>query len=266
MSLLTRCPHCKTLFRVTPVQLETRAGTVRCGRCLNVFDAYEALAIDKTPALTAPAGVAATRSAAPAAQTGLNTVPVSAAPAPSPVPAVAPVTPPAFASPTASAHDSGKWWGRGAAALALLLAGQVLFTYRGELAARSAFVRTALTWVCERTGCRVSLPQRPDLVHIEASDVHMVEADKPQLIQLTATLRSYAGYDLAYPALDLVLTNATEHAVARRIFLPREYLGRTRNAGAGIPANAEITVALELDTENLNAVGYRLGLLAAPAL
>ena len=78
-------------------------------------------------------------------------------------------------------------------------------------------------------------PQRPDLVKIEASDVHMLEAARPALIQVTATLRSYAGYDLAYPALDLVLTNANEHALARRIFVPEEYLDATRDPAAGFP-------------------------------
>jgi hypothetical protein len=84
------------------------------------------------------------------------------------------------------------------------------------------------------------------------------------LIQLTATLRSYASYDLGYPALDLVLTNANEHALARRIFTPDEYLDQSRDPQAGIPANAEITVALDLDTGNLNAAGFRLDLLPAP--
>jgi hypothetical protein len=107
------------------------------------------------------------------------------------------------------------------------------------------------------------LPQRTDLVKIEASDVHML--DRRGVIQLTATLRSYADYDVAYPALDLVLTNATEHALARRIFLPAEYLGGTRDPKAGLPPRAEITIALDLDTDNLNAAGFRLDLLAAPA-
>jgi hypothetical protein len=102
-------------------------------------------------------------------------------------------------------------------------------------------------------------------VKIEASDVHMIDANRPALIQLTATLRSYANYDLAYPALDLVLTNANEHALARRIFMPQEYLDRTRDPDAGIAPRAEITVALDLDTGDLNAAGFRLDLIAAPA-
>ena len=155
-------------------------------------------------------------------------------------------------------------WIAGAGALALLLVVQLAIAYRSEIVARSPTMRSALTSICEHVGCRVSLPQRPELLRIEASDVHMVDASRPQLIQLTATLRSYAGYDLAYPALDLVLTNANEHALARRIFRPDEYLDATRDPDAGIPANAEITVALDLDTGDLSAAGFRLDLLAAP--
>lgn len=37
----TRCPHCQTSFRVTEAQLATARGLVRCGACLEVFDARE---------------------------------------------------------------------------------------------------------------------------------------------------------------------------------------------------------------------------------
>ncbi|MFW5825606.1 MAG: DUF3426 domain-containing protein [Marinobacter sp.] len=38
-SLLTRCPHCDTRFRVTGEQLNVANGKVRCGNCMEVFDA-----------------------------------------------------------------------------------------------------------------------------------------------------------------------------------------------------------------------------------
>lgn len=37
----TRCPHCSTAFRVTPEQLAVARGSVRCGSCLEVFNAEE---------------------------------------------------------------------------------------------------------------------------------------------------------------------------------------------------------------------------------
>ncbi|SDR82839.1 MJ0042 family finger-like domain-containing protein [Halopseudomonas litoralis] len=45
--LVTQCPYCQTRFRLTPEQLRVAAGNVRCGACLEVFNAGEA-------AVTAP--------------------------------------------------------------------------------------------------------------------------------------------------------------------------------------------------------------------
>ncbi|WP_148864306.1 DUF3426 domain-containing protein [Marinobacter fonticola] len=40
-STLTRCPHCETRFRVTEEQLGIARGKVRCGNCMEVFNALE---------------------------------------------------------------------------------------------------------------------------------------------------------------------------------------------------------------------------------
>lgn len=42
-SSVTQCPHCRTRFRVSPAQLEAARGAVRCGACLQVFNALEHL-------------------------------------------------------------------------------------------------------------------------------------------------------------------------------------------------------------------------------
>lgn len=39
--LATRCPHCRTQFRVTTAQLELREGKVRCGSCREIFNGIE---------------------------------------------------------------------------------------------------------------------------------------------------------------------------------------------------------------------------------
>ena len=38
---ITQCPACQTSFRVTPLQLEVADGSVRCGACLNIFQAED---------------------------------------------------------------------------------------------------------------------------------------------------------------------------------------------------------------------------------
>lgn len=39
--IVTRCPACSTAFRAEPSQLSAASGLVRCGNCLQVFDAKE---------------------------------------------------------------------------------------------------------------------------------------------------------------------------------------------------------------------------------
>ena len=43
MKLITRCPECRTAFRVHENQLAARQGKVRCGACGFIFDAFASL-------------------------------------------------------------------------------------------------------------------------------------------------------------------------------------------------------------------------------
>jgi predicted Zn finger-like uncharacterized protein len=43
MSLITRCPACRTMFKVVPDQLRISEGWVRCGQCEEIFDAQSNL-------------------------------------------------------------------------------------------------------------------------------------------------------------------------------------------------------------------------------
>ena len=164
-----------------------------------------------------------------------------------------------------SRRRGNRIWSTGSALMLLALAGQAAYFYRSDLIATYPLLKPVYARVCGLFHCTLPLPQRPKLINIEASDLQSLDPARPGVIQLTATLRNHAGYELGYPALDLVLTNTKEHTLARRIFLPEEYLGRGRNAQAGFPANAEITVRLDLDTGDLGAAGFRLDLLPAPA-
>lgn len=56
-SFVTQCPHCQTRFRVTRTQLGMARGSVRCGACLQVFNAAEQMAGERaaSPAAAPPA-------------------------------------------------------------------------------------------------------------------------------------------------------------------------------------------------------------------
>lgn len=273
--MITKCPACGTIFRVTPEQLQAHQGQVRCGRCTTVFDGLVALA-----ALPEPAPEA-TSSGSEVAGFKLDPVePPKATAAPqAPQVRVAETAPgemgygPApeqlsldeelFADDPSQARRD-RLWAVGAALLVFALAGQAAYYYRDDLAVQYPGLKPYVMKLCDVLQCQVLPPQRPRQIAIEASDLQAIDPARPGLIQLTATLRNHAGHDLGYPALDLVLTNTKEHTLARRVFLPKDYLERGKDIAAGMPANAEITVRLDLDTGDLSPAGFRLDLLPAP--
>ncbi|HUF80372.1 MAG TPA: DUF3426 domain-containing protein [Burkholderiales bacterium] len=274
MSLITKCTSCGTTFRVTEPQLQAHGGKVRCGTCMTVFDGVQALVTLPDAAVEAP------RKDAAGEPGGFKLEPDDPSAA-APPPETVHVSPPAREtddygpSPEQLSLDDqlyveerrrgAKAWAAGAVVLAFALGAQAVHLYRGDVAAHYPVLKPHLAQACDWLRCTVSPPQRPRQIAIEASDLQATDKARPGLIQLTATMRNHAGHDVGYPALDLVLTNTKEHTLARRIFLPREYLDGGREVAAGIPASAELTVRLDLDTGDLNPAGFRLDLLPAPA-
>ncbi len=289
MSMVTRCPNCATTFRVVPQQLQAQHGMVRCGRCATVFDGFKTLAtlrdaapIDAReatataqPVASSPAPVSVLAEAVsagpddtPALSAGEPIPPLELSTpeiaVPAPVsPSIAPVEDVYIEEPRPPARSRG--WAIGALLLMMALAAQALYFYRSEIAANLPEARPFLVQMCEQLRCTVALPQRPRSISIEASDMQATDPSSPGVIALTATLRNHATTALGYPALDVVLTNSREHTVARRVFFPSEYLDAGKDARAGIPPNAEVTLRLVIDSGDLGAQGFRLDLLAAPA-
>jgi len=272
--MITQCPSCSTLFGVTLEQLQAHQGQVRCGCCMAVFDGLEALVASPEPVQETAAGSAGE-------DAGFRLEPVEPARV-----AVAAQPPAARAAETeymdkdygpapeqfsldaqmysAESRRGARGWAVGVVLLLFVLAGQAAYRYRSELAAQYPGLKPPLVQLCGALRCEILPPQRPQQIAIEASDLQVADAGRPGVIRLTATLRNHAGHDLGYPALDLVLTNTKEHALARRIFAPKEYLERGKDVTKGIPASAEITIRLDLDTGDLNPAGFRLDLRPAP--
>ncbi|URF03695.1 DUF3426 domain-containing protein [Cupriavidus campinensis] len=63
--LVTRCPACRTAFRLVADQLRLRQGLVRCGQCDTVFDAREHLIEVPVPAAAPTASAASTPAPVP---------------------------------------------------------------------------------------------------------------------------------------------------------------------------------------------------------
>jgi predicted Zn finger-like uncharacterized protein len=188
--------------------------------------------------------------------------------------ALSAVAPPAPALPAGAAGDesvstpaprSRPWWWAAAASLAaLVLCGQLLYSLRSEIAAYFPRLRPALVQGCAWAQCTVPPLQRPSVLAIQASDLLILDKAKPHLVQLIVTLQNQSALDVAFPALDLVLNDRFEHAVARRVFLPAEYLRGPDANKTVIAASVTTTLRIDLDVSELSAGGFQLLLIPAP--
>ncbi|MHB1331939.1 MAG: zinc-ribbon and DUF3426 domain-containing protein [Sulfuriferula sp.] len=147
--------------------------------------------------------------------------------------------------------------GIGSAALALLLAAQLVYLMRTPIAARIPAVKPWLVTACMAVGCNVPLPHDSDAIKISSSDL-LSDPAHPARIQVSLLIANEAGYAEAYPHIELTLTDTHDAPLAKRIFAPTEYLRTPGKEAAGIRPGSEASVDLLLDIGNLAATGYRV--------
>lgn len=162
-----------------------------------------------------------------------------------------------------------RWpWALAAGLAAIALCGQAVYTFRSELAAHFPAVKPALAQACEalppQVRCTVPPLQRPSALAIQASDMLILDKAKPHLVQLIVTLQNQSALDIGYPAIDLVLNDRFDHALARRVFLPADYLRGDDAQKTVIAASVTATIRINLDVSELNAGGFGLLLIQAP--
>ena len=141
--------------------------------------------------------------------------------------------------------------------LAVALALQLVLEYRDRLAAHAPFTQPIFASACSLLGCAIAPLHDVAALSIDASDLQADPAHRG-LLQLSATIRNRAAYAIAYPYLELTLTDASDQVVARRALAPREYVGGTADQNAGIPGNGESVVRLFIDASATTQAGYRL--------
>ena len=264
----TRCPGCKTIFRVTDAQLALREGQVRCGHCRTVFDGRGHRISLAPPAETD------VRPDADELALGPPTVTLRSARAldpPPPEPARPPPPEPRFNTvPEVDYENRFAWEKRKSASrgwrvfgaigiplLALLLLLQILVHFRDALAAHVPWTRPILNQGCALVGCQVRPLRNVAALSIEASDLQADPAHRGLLV-LTATLRNRAPYAVGYPHLELTLTDAQDQVVVRRALAPSDYAGGTANTAAGMAPNSEVPVRVFIDASATTQAGYRL--------
>lgn len=250
----TLCPNCKTRFKIVETQLETHLGLVRCGHCLQTFDARPSYIPDQpNPQLELPM-----------MDVGLPVLDTPATP-----PASAPLAqqPMTLAEQVAIIEDEAinhyqpkrrSWpWVVATLFLSMLFVAQSAYFFRVELAARMPRLKPALVGYCRILKCTVPLPQKTDLIGIESSEL-VADPNQDNQINLNVLLRNRASFAQAYPNLELTLNDSQDKPMARRIFRPADYLPSRENEANGILPNRELNLRMHLYTDDLRPIGYRL--------
>jgi predicted Zn finger-like uncharacterized protein len=272
----TRCPGCSTVFRVTMPQLALRDGQVRCGHCRTVFDG-RAQMISLAPLPQTADAEPDDLALGPPTMTlrsarALDPPPPEVAPSVYREPSFRLVDEPA---PREDVQDDftdrletkrirrharypARWpMAVATGLLVVLLVGQALFHFRDALAARFPAAKPALVKLCEAARCSIRPLRDVAGLAIDASDLQADPAHRGLLI-LTATMRNRAATPLAYPYLELTLTDSNDQVVVRRALAPTDYASGTADIGGGIPANGEVVVKLFIDASATTQAGYRL--------
>jgi predicted Zn finger-like uncharacterized protein len=134
---------------------------------------------------------------------------------------------------------------------------QALLAFRVELAVLWPEGKPALVALCEIADCEVGLPAKVGLVGIEASDLHPDSEHKGRLV-LAATLKNRAPFAQQFPHLELTLTDTADQAIARKVLAPADYLPPATPVANGMQPNADIMLAIGIDSGEVAASGYRL--------
>jgi len=274
----TRCPGCRTIFRVTPQQLEIRAGQVRCGHCQTVFNGVAEF-VSLAPRREEPEFEEA--ALGPPTVTLRSAQALQAAPD-EPATPVEPEVPVGPASgPHAEAAESvqdgehayatrfafqeerqrrrlPRWlYATSLPVLLLLLGAQALFHFRDAIAAHWPTTKPALIRLCAVARCEVRPLQDISGLSIEASDLQADPAHRGLLI-FTSTIRNRAPFALGYPFVELTLSDTQEHVVVRRAFAPQEYLSAAADPAGGLAANSELAIRLFIDASATSQAGYQV--------
>ncbi len=140
-------------------------------------------------------------------------------------------------------------------ALAILLQG--VLEFRDTLAAHVPATRALLAGACRALACTIEPLKDTAALSIDASDLQADPAHRGLLV-LSATIRNRATHPIAYPYLELTLTDPSERIVVRRAFAPQDYAGGTADFHAGIAVNGERLVKLFIDASATQQAGYQL--------
>lgn len=260
MRFVTHCPNCRTQFFATEAQLNQHGGKVRCGQCLQIFDAkaqlMDAEATEKSPAST---------------QTHTQStpsVPVITESAKRPEHSSTPAfTQPAYFEDAADKtklkkslgkHGKLRWlWLFGAILLIITALLQSAYFLRNQIALAYPALKPMLQTICTHLQCSITLPKRIEFIVIDDSDLQE-DMQRAGLIHFSSNIINTGNHAVAMPNLELTLTDTKDKPVLRRVFKPDEYVASDVLIEEGLKPGEALAIKLPITTSNVAVAGYRI--------
>lgn len=156
-----------------------------------------------------------------------------------------------------------------ALALALLLGAQFVQQEHDRLASRHPELTPYLAQWCQLTGCTLSPPMQIEDLQVDNIALVKTSSLGEDTYRLTAIIHNRADAVLAWPHLDLSLTDANGTVVVRRVFdvetasrVPAQAAEKDVGATvpAAVPANSSTTLQWRLRAPDLAPAGYTVEL------
>ncbi len=254
MSLATRCPECKTLFKVTAVQLQQHNGQVQCGFCSAVFSGVEQL----TPA-DADTWSANTEAA--------HALPVDASPDTEPDRAAEPLTDSLLAMLPRSKAPRQPWPRKARWAcigLSVLLGWQLIWWQRNAIAHALPVVDGPLMAIASVLGTQVSSPASKNITIVGSS----LNSSKDEQLRADIRLAHRGTTPSQWPVIRVELLDSQQSSMGHILLRPTDYTIKPElytRIGPRILPGQEFDVTAYLNIQALNArfpdsrpTGFRL--------
>lgn len=237
---VTRCPYCKTSFHLGPLQLHAAGGKVRCGACLNVFDAKSHFLVEQKYLFDTPLP----EPLVPEETSGYieENEPEDSEDDLYPMMTPAPAT-----------RQPNLGWSLVAGLAILALPLQVFWWQPGPLLEKSwyqDFLTSNCSWLpCESTSFQ-------DIEYLSLSGLIQPSTTHKEVLTGLLELRNLAPLPQPFPSLSLRFMNIRGEPVSSRVFDPTEYLQNEASGRRLMTPNSRVQIELEIYDPGGEAVSY----------
>ena len=141
--------------------------------------------------------------------------------------------------------------------LFVALLAQVTYSLKNQISAWFPQSKSLLQEACKHLRCRIELPTQREVISIESHELQTLSGDQ-NILSLAIQLQNKSDTLQAWPMLELILNDAKDKPVLRRVFTPAEYLAIKNDLLKGFSAKSEQSISLYFELSGTKAAGYQV--------